>query len=332
MSMSIPVRHSLIDCLPLASPFSIHIFPTFYCNFSCNYCIHGLTKELQQKARFIKKSMSMDIYKLIIDSIKSFSSQPKSIIFAGHGEPLLHPEIAEMVSLAKQRESAERVEIVTNGSLLNPALSDKIINAGLDRLRISLQGLNAEDYKRVCGVKIDFPVFLSNLEYFYKHKQHTEVFIKIIDIALNETGDAERFHAVFDRMCDTAVLEYLFPFIEQIDHNAFGKELNKSKHGGKAAIKTDICAMPFYMLVILPNGDVTGCCAVEPPIVYGNITQNSLTEIWNCKIRAHFLYTQVYDRKTNAICRNCTVPCYGMQEGDYLDEYKVRLQELFKGN
>lgn len=327
--MSTSDRRSLIDFLPLDSPFSIHIYPSFYCNFCCNYCIHSLTKEQQRQAHFIEQYMDMNIYKLSVNSIKGFISRPKAIIFAGHGEPLLHSEIAEMILLAKQDDVAERVEIVSNGSLLTNNLSDKLINARLDRLRISLQGLNSEDYERVCGRKIIFPEFLSNLEYLYKHKQHTELIIKIIDIALSKTSNVDQFHAMFDNICDTATVEHLFPFINQINHNTFGVELNKSKHNDNTVMNTDICAMPFYMLVILPNGDVTGCCAINPPVIYGNITKNSLTEIWDCEIRSQFLYTQVHDRTTNAICRNCTVPCYGMQEGDYLDAHKERLLELY---
>ena len=40
----------------------------------------------------------------------------------------------------------DKVEIVTNGILLTKEMSDRLINSGLDRLRISLQGLDEEKY------------------------------------------------------------------------------------------------------------------------------------------------------------------------------------------
>lgn len=47
-------------------------------------------------------------------------------------------------------------ECITNGSLLKPARSDAIADSGLDRLKISLQGLDAASYQEMSQVKIDF--------------------------------------------------------------------------------------------------------------------------------------------------------------------------------
>ena len=275
--------------------------------------------------------MSTKIFKKIINDIKAFDTLPKTMIFAGHGEPLTHPGIAFMVKYAKTKNTAGRIEIVSNGSLLTQQLSDSLIDADLDRLRISLQGLDEEDYLRVCGKKIDFNEFLSQLEYFYHRKKEGDLLVKIIDIALKSPLDKERFHAIFDPICDKAQIEYLFPFIDSIDHQALGGIGQNTKHGGGKVRQADICAMPFYMLVVLPTGNVTGCCAVQPPVIFGNIMYESLYEIWNGKKRRNFIEQQINGRKSNNVCRSCTVPDYGMQEGDYLDEHRSRLCELWGG-
>ncbi|ACL22181.1 Radical SAM domain protein [Desulfitobacterium hafniense DCB-2] len=328
--MTVPVRVPLIEHLPLATPFAVHMFTSYYCNFKCRYCIHSLDKEEQDKLRFKKQTMPMEIFQKTVDDLQAFPSQVKAMIFAGHGEPLTHPAIADMISYAKLHNAAERVEIVSNGSLLTPSLSDKLIEAKLDRLRISLQGLNEEDYLRVCGTKINFSEFVSYLEYFFRHKQHTDTFIKIIDIALNNPTGSKQFHTIFDSICDTAAIEYLFPFIDQIDHKELSGELQNTKHGDGKAMHVDICAMPFYMLVVLPNGDVTGCCAIQPPVIFGNVMKKTLLEIWNSEERNELLVTQILGRAANPVCKNCTVPDYGMQQGDYLDEYRAQLLRIFR--
>jgi len=324
-----PSRVPLIEHLPLPAPFSVHMFPSYYCNFSCNYCVHGLNKTQQQKAHFQKQFMPMAVFQKAIDGLSGFTTRPKAIIFAGHGEPLTNPALADMVRYAKEKDAAERVEIVTNGSLLTHDLSDQLIAAGLDRLRVSLQGLNADDYSRVCGVSIDYSAFISNLAYFYENKKQTDVFIKIIDIAMGKDGNEEHFHALFDSICDTAAIEYLFPFIDQIDHETLGGALVNTKHGDAGAAKVDICAMPFYMQVVLPNGNVTGCCAIQPPVVYGDINERTLAEMWSNDAHTRFLQTQIVGREANPVCCSCTVPDYGMQQGDYLDKHKERLAQMY---
>ena len=66
---------------------------------------------------------------------------------------MLHPNIAEFVSYAKKADVADRIEVVTNAVALTPAMSDKLIDAGADRLRISINGLSDEDYHNNCAYR-----------------------------------------------------------------------------------------------------------------------------------------------------------------------------------
>jgi radical SAM protein with 4Fe4S-binding SPASM domain len=310
-------RVELYKYLPLETPFSLHVFPIHKCNFKCKYCLHSLSDIKLKDMKFKKETMSFNIFQKAIDGLINFIKPLKSLIIAGHGEPLLHPDITEMVAYAKKSNITERVEIVTNGSLLNKLLSDKLINAGLDRLRVSLQGLDSDAYKTTSGIKIDFNKFVDNLEYFYKNKKITNVYIKIIDMALHE--DENKFYNIFNSISDFSAIEYTIPFVKEIDVSNYS-DLNRAKQGHKVK-PTRICSMPFYMLVLLPSGDVTGCCAVTPPVIYGSIKDDTLKNIWNNRIRFEFLKTQINNRWDNKVCKDCAVPNYGLQLGDELDPH-----------
>ena len=327
--MSKPKRVELIEHLPLESPFSVHVFVSHVCDFKCEYCLHSLSGEQLKSMDFRKEQMTYDVFIKLVDEAKKFNTIPKSVIFAGHGEPLTHPKIAEMIRYAKIQNIADRVEIVTNGSQLNRELSDSLIESGLSRLRVSIQGLSSEVYRKICGRKVDFDELVSGVRYFYENKQETNVFVKIIDSALSSPGDAERFHALFDHISDEIAVEHLFPFVNQINHDTLDMTGQLTKHGDGAMRHVDICAMPFYMLVVWPNGDVTGCCATQPPIIFGNILKDSLFDIWHGRIRRDFLAERICGRVSNLICKSCTVPDYGMQTGDYLDAYRRKLNEIF---
>ena len=76
---------------------------------------------------------------------------------------LLPDRVFKAISGAKETGITDRTEIVTNGSLLTHKLSDALIHAGLDRLRVSLQGVTAEQYQKTCGAAIDFDRFVEQL-------------------------------------------------------------------------------------------------------------------------------------------------------------------------
>ena len=318
-------RVALHEHLPLKQPFSLHIYPSFYCNFKCGYCLHSLDAAALEKKGFRRQYMDFDLYRKAVDDVAAQGWHLKAMIFAGHGEPLLHKEIAEMVAYAKGAGITDRTEIVTNGSLLTHELPDALIAAGLDRLRVSIQGVNEEAYRDTSGVSIDFDQLVERLGYFYEHKTVTDVYIKIIDVALKESGDQARFQELFRPIADTAAIEYAIPFVPEID---LGHLSGNNKQG--CDVHAAICSMPFYMLVLYPNGDVLPCCSTEIPTVFGNVALQSLGEIWTGRPRTEFLLRQLDGAGTVPVCRECSVPAFGLQEGDSLEGHQARLKRAYQ--
>lgn len=322
-------RTELYKQLPLDMPYSLHVFVSYYCNFKCNYCLQSLSEEELIEKGFKRQYMAFEDYCKVIDDVARWERPLKALIFAGHGEPLMHKNIADMVAYAKKKSVANRVEIVTNGSLLTFEMSDALIAAGLDRLRISIQGTDAAAYERVMGRKFDFDTLVEQINYFYTHKSNTEVFCKIIDVALSSEDDARKFHDIFDSMADETAIEYEIPFVKEVDNAKLKSDFTRTKTG-EIVQDIDVCAMPFYMLVVTPNGDVVPCCSTDVPIVYGNIRHNSLQEIWENGIHNGFCRVQLLgNRYKHPVCGICSVPVYGMQPGDYLDEHRNELMRKY---
>ncbi len=322
-------RVQLYQQLPLQTPFSVHMFVSYFCNFSCKYCLHALSKEQLASKNFHKQFMDFELYRKAIEDLTHFDNKIKALIFAGHGEPLLHKDIAAMVAYAKEKDVAERVEIVTNGSLLTKALADDLIAAGLDRLRISVQGIDAKAYQDTMGKPFDFSRFLAQLAYFYQHKTKTEVYCKIIDVAMKSKEEEKIFMEIFSPVADETAIEYEIPFVKEVDNRAFKQEFSCSKQGNYTS-GAKVCSMPFYMLVVTPTGDVVPCCSTDIPLVYGNIKEKNLKEIWESPIVKGFCRVHLLgNRELHPICSVCSVPQYGLQAGDYLDEYAAQLLEKY---
>lgn len=317
-------RVALHEHLPLKQPFSLHVYPSFYCNFKCGYCLHSLSAAALEKKGFQRQYMDFDLYRKAIDDAAAQGWHVKAIIFAGHGEPLLHRQIAEMVSYAKCAGIADRTEIVTNGSLLTHELSDALIAAGLDRLRISIQGISAQAYQETSGITVDFDRMVERLHYFYTHKTDTDVYVKIIDVALKGPKDRARFEEIFQPVADTVAVEYAIPFVPEID---LGQLSGNSKQG--CDVHAGVCSMPFYMMVLYPNGDVLPCCSTEIPIVFGNVARQSFGEIWTGRSRTEFLLRQLDGAQTLPVCSQCSVPAFGLQEGDSLEGHQEQLRQAY---
>ncbi|ADQ45929.1 Radical SAM domain protein [Caldicellulosiruptor kronotskyensis 2002] len=323
-------RTVLAKSLPLDTPFLVQIFPIYACNLRCSYCIYSIPKS-QHGYISSKIAMDMDIYKKYIDEIANFPNKLKMLRFAGIGEPLLHKDIAEMVRYAKMKNIAESVDIVTNGLLLNRELSLSLINAGLDRLRISIQGVSKEKYKSLARIDIDFNQFVENLKFFYRNRGSTKVYIKIIDCAL-ENEEEKKFFEIFGDICDFIAIEHLTPAVQEIDYSRLtGKKTLDMTQNGTPLLEANICPQPFYMMQINPDGNVVPCCSFSYPTIVGNATVESILDIWNgLKFKAFRRSMLDGVKNASSVCSKCKTYKYGIYEEDVLDDYAEQLKKLFE--
>ena len=71
----------------------------------------------------------------------------QTVFFGGMGEPLIHPQIVQMVSYA--HGLGRRTELITNGTLLTKEMSDHLMDAGLDMLWVSIDSFTEQEYDKI---------------------------------------------------------------------------------------------------------------------------------------------------------------------------------------
>ncbi|WDC83283.1 radical SAM protein [Caloramator sp. mosi_1] len=211
-------RVKLADVVPLDTPFTIYLFPTTYCNFKCNYCAHSLgIEKMKEKYGFKPETMSMETYNKIIQQLKEFPNKLKVLSLTGQGEPLINKNLPHMISIAKEAGVAERIEIITNASLLSNSVSNQLIDAGLDVIRISIQGLTSAKYRDICRYNLDFDELVSNIKYFYQNRKQCKVYVKIMDISL-EKGEDKKFYDIFSNISDRMFIEQCKPVYDGVEY------------------------------------------------------------------------------------------------------------------
>ncbi|MBP7032537.1 MAG: radical SAM protein, partial [Anaerolineaceae bacterium] len=130
----------------------VYIEPTNACNLTCSTCMRNVWDE---PLGFLSK----ETFERILEGLRAFSPIPK-VFFGGFGEPLFHPQIQEMVAAAKQLGA--EVELITNGILLDDKVSDWMLNLGLDRVWVSIDGASPESYADV-RLGDALPIVLENI-------------------------------------------------------------------------------------------------------------------------------------------------------------------------
>lgn len=319
----------MADVLPLKTPFIVQMFPVYACNFACEYCYLSLPKE---KRGFVSDwpIMKYDLYQKCVDQMALFDSKLKVLRFVGMGEPLLHRNIAEMIAYAVEKKVADRVELLTNGSLLKPDTSDALIAAGLSRLVISLQGLTSEKYKQVSKVDIDFDAFVEGIRYFYEKKTTTHVYVKIVDYALDKPGDREEFYRIFGDICDTIAIENAVPIMPGVDYSKVLKGRKGATQFGLPLADIQVCPQAFFTMQINPDGKVVPCYQITYPGIMGDVHHQTLQEIWNGEAYNKFRRSMLNGRaNVNEVCAKCNFIRYRLFPEDDLRDAAERLKGLY---
>lgn len=319
-------RVKLAELLPLKTPLVVEIFPIYACNFACRYCVFSVDKKDRS---FISDRvfMKFNMYKKYINDMTSFPTKVKVLRFAGMGEPLLNRRIVDMMLYATVSHVADKIEIITNASLLTPKMSDALISAGLSRMVVSIQGTSRERYKEICGVDIDFDNLINSLGYFFNNKKHTEVYIKILDYALEDKRDEHEFYKIFGDICDSIGIERAVPIYPNVDYSILG-DVSTTQFGSVAS-DVQICPRPFATMYIIADGKVTPCYSMTYPEIMGDCNNESLYEIWNNK-RIQKFRLNMLDGIKNKVCADCNMIKHRFCIEDDLSNDVERLREFYK--
>ncbi len=329
-------RKKLSEIIPLAQPFTVYIEQTKYCNFKCFYCIHSTRDEAGgefQKLGHSMEHMGMEFYRKILEDLKEFPSGGiKRIVFSGLGEPLMNPKLPEFVRLASEARIADRVEVITNGLLLTPAVSDALIAGGITNINVSVQGIHAEGYEKTCGVKMDFDQYVKNLSYLYDHRKQAKIYIKAIDATLPSQEEKDKFFQIFGGISDRIFIEHLIVMQQQMSDLKKVVDGTKNFYGEALDLNRKVCAQAFYFLQVGCTGETFPCPVpgLGKGISMGNAKEQSLKEIWNGDRRKALLRCMLEKRKDEIPeCRDCT--CFNCINNplEYLDDEAEKLLPLF---
>lgn len=316
-------RTKLETVIPLNVPFIINVDPSDMCNFQCKFCPTGDRKLMQATPGRSHGNMDFKLYQKIIDDICEFEKPIKVLRLYKDGEPLMNPRLAEMICYARDKSCSERIDTTTNASLLNPAKNLELIEAGLDRINISVEGVNAAQYADFSNYAIEFEKLVDTIRHFYENRKQCEMIIKINGDTLSE-DDKRRFYEIFGDIADGVYIEHIMSCWPEFELN--GVEVNQ-KHGiyGQQIKEVMACPYVFYSFSVNSDGTASTCFLDwSRKLIIGDTKIQSVRDIWNGN--KLFEYQKLFlsmKRKGWPVCGECGQLSHG--QPDNIDPYADEL-------
>lgn len=297
---------SLKNNIPLRVPFSLLVDVTNRCNFRCLMCPTGNEALLRAGGRR-PGMIRLSLYKKVIDETARMGKLKRLGLYKD-GEPLLHPDLPEMIRYAKEKQVAEIVNVTTNASLLKPGKSKQILESGLDEIRISVEAMNTESYREITRVSsISYESIRDNILNFLSLRNQMKlttplVVMQIVPMKQNQS-QLDDFMDFWSKWADDVQVEPWMEWDGQAQVPRDGRDSPVLESTERYA-----CPIPWYSLAINWDGDVSVCCVDwAKRAVVGNAAKESLSDVWNGERLRQFRLCHIEDRyEEMEACKYCT--------------------------
>lgn len=235
---SIKKRLQFIENTNFPMPSEVEISESGICNRKCSFCPRS-----DPNYPDINEFISEELHKKLCDQLSELNYSGL-IIYSGFVEPMLDKNIYNLVKYAKKKNPNSRVEIITNGDVLNLERLKKLFKSGLSTLLISVY---------------DGPEDMVKFKKLVKEAKLLESQYVIRNRYMSAEDDFGLTISNRSGMLENA--EYKIP-------------------STKEPLKEN-CTYPAYKFFIDYNGDVQMCSHDwGKKYIVGNLKNNSVIDIW----------------------------------------------------
>jgi pyruvate-formate lyase-activating enzyme len=259
------------------------------CNMRCTFCPRNadVATAMKGNTEWINRGtkMSLEVFKQVIDEGERHGL--RAINLGATSEPLIHPDIVEIVRYARQHGVFD-IRIITNGLLLNEQMIRGLFEAGLTYLGVSVDAWMPETYRKVRRNDLSRVV------------RHAQLAMQIRQ-AMGQPFPRIRVSFV---NCPQARGEFA-PFLEFWKDKVDFVELQDfDDFGGPVTNTSFTCAEPFRRLMVWASG-IVGCIAWDAEeYPYGHLHGQTIKACWDSPA-AQALRDSFKTKAYNPMCLGC---------------------------
>ena len=295
--------HPIENAERMTFPLVVTAEPTNACQNKCLYCSRQLMK--REIGYMTKETMER--------ISREAAAHRAAIRHGGFGEPLMHPEIVDLIAINKKQGAL--TTIFTNCNLLTEEMVRRFVDLGLDEIRFSSSGISPEEHnaiRRNSDYHADFERKLE-MAHNVREKMNAQrpfltLYTNVIDYGTeNFKSNIDNYQKRYMSFADKIDIDLtMFSRVKELDQvqHLYQQQSVHEEHKP--------CVTLFLKVIVHWNGDVFGCdCAYnhEPDFYLGNLGQKgySIEEGYRSEkmrdLRAQLSYSMQHDHFS--LCREC---------------------------
>lgn len=256
-------------------PSQITIDVTQFCNLSCIHCPHS---SFSKSESFSGASLDEDVHKKFIDEVATDGfGYCEYLRYTANGETLIHPKIGNILAYACEN-SKTKVNVTTNGMLLDEKKIAMLVECGVDAVDISIDAFKEETYSKI-RVKGDLNIVRKNVLNLIKavknQNSKLKVIVSFVEQPLNQSESVD-----FKRFWEESGAYYVV--IRKL-HSAggFKEQIKGDMQESFKNIQRKPCLYPWERLLLMPTGEV-GYCPADwaHQGILGDLKKTTIKEIW----------------------------------------------------
>ncbi len=192
-------------------------------------------------------------------------------------EPLLDTDLPERIAYVSARiKKPQYVKVTSHGGLLTERIAKRLLDSGLDKLKLSVQSLAPETYFNIMGLRLENT--LRNIELFLDLKKKGGYKLPRLEIVM---VDSLQTHAEIPRIRQYWEERNIKLYIEPVENRADQDTIRETAVGRRHLNSFSWCRRLMEQIYVLDDGRMVQCCADwEQRSIMGDLTADRLADIW----------------------------------------------------
>lgn len=290
------------------SPVFASFEPSNFCNLHCPQCPVGMQTKQNQKG----ETMNFNLFKDIFNELKI---NLLYAIFYFQGEPLTNKNLAQMIAFAHANHVFTMTS--TNAQLLDNKFARELVESGLDKIIISIDGANQQTYEQYrVGGSLAKAIEGVNFIEKWKNQLHRKTPLVEIQCLLLRTTETQidEIKQLAKTLNANNIIFKTAQFYNFENGNSLmpvDENLSRYRHtNGKYVIKNKLhnrCSRLWTGTVITADGNILPCCYDKnADFTFGKFEKSNFKTVFKGQKAISFRKKILANRKQFEICRNCT--------------------------
>jgi radical SAM protein with 4Fe4S-binding SPASM domain len=261
-----------------------------------------------------------------VENLERYRKKIEGVSLCGIGEPFMHKSFWEDLSFLRKSFVDMKLEIITNGVLLDEGKIINLLRFSISKISVSLDAFNEKSYYELKGENY-FHKVVDNIAVLLREATHLNTIVQI-NVLYNGSNnkDIEDCLVYFNQHLSPKDAVYvrrvkslggqvavhvtkddvvrMFEQIRNKDNDVSKLLIDKASYHNSQRLP---CHQINFFVMILQNGDVVPCCIdFNGGMAMGNVKEKNLYDIWFSPAYVKFRKDmKQLDFGEYPLCRNC---------------------------